>query len=325
VIDLTVVIPTFNRRDVLAVTLERLAEQTTAFAFEIVVIDDGSTDRSAQMIRSFAARAPVAVTVLEQRNNGPAAARNRGIGVARGRVCLFVGDDMWARPDLIDRHCAFHQQRPESEAALLGLVVWAAECEPSQFMEWLGMHGIQFDFAQIRDREGLPGSFFYTSNVSVKTVFVRAHDGFHEAFRAAAFEDIDLGLRLQRAGMQLAYDPEAIVEHFHSTELFSTIERVRRVGHWGQLLVERNPGWPVPRRPGGRHRFKAAVLNVLIAAGVRLQPVRTAAWTFLCHEAYREGYWEVPAASSQPLRIGSALARRAADDPATWLDAARER
>ncbi len=322
-VDLTVVIPTFNRRDILAAALERLAEQTTAFAFEVVVVDDGSTDGSADVARSFAARTPLAVTVLEQPNSGPATARNRGIAAARTRVCLFLGDDMWARPDLVDRHGAFHRQRPEPEAALLGHVVWAAECAPSPFMEWFGSE--QFGFGQIRDPEQLAGSFFFTSNVSVKTEFVRAHDGFDEAFRAAAMEDIDLGLRLKRAGMRLAYDPEAIVEHFHPTDLLAALERVRGWGHWTRLLVERNPGWPAPRRPGGRHRLKAAALTVLTAAGVRISTVRTTSWRFLCHEAYREGYWDVPAAGPRPLRIGGALARRAAADPATRIAAAQGR
>ncbi len=324
-VDLTVVIPTFNRRDVLAATLDRLAEQKTAFGFETVVVDDGSTDGSAGVARSFAERTPLAVTVLGQPNSGPAAARNRGLAAARGRVCLFLGDDTWPRPDLVDRHCAFHRQRPEPEAALLGLVVWAAECAPSPFMEWLGSEGIQFGFGQIRDHERLPGSFFYTSNVSVKTEFVRTHGGFDEAFRAAAFEDIDLGLRLERAGMRLAYEPEAIVEHFHPTDLPGSLWRVRRAGRWARLLVERNPDWPVPRRPGGRHQLKGAALTVLVAAGVRIPSVRTAVWRFLCHEAYREGYWDVPAAGPRPLRIGAALARRAAADPATRIAAARGR
>ncbi len=167
---------------------------------------------------------------------------------------------MWARPDLIDRHCAFHQRRPESEAALLGLVVWAAECGPSQFMEWLGTQGIQFDFAQIRDREGLPGSFFYTSNVSVKSELVRAHGGFDEAFRAAAFEDIDLGLRLKRAGMQLAFDPVAIVEHFHPTELLVTFEHVRASATGAGCSSNAIPG-RFPRRPGSRHQLRAALTD----------------------------------------------------------------
>nr|MBA2461686.1 glycosyltransferase [Actinomycetota bacterium] len=234
---------------------ERLAEQTTAFAFEVVVVDDGSTDGSADVARSFAARTPLAVTVLEQPNSGPATARNRGIAAARTRVCLFLGDDTWPRPDLVDRHCAFHRRRPETEAALLGLVVWAAECGPSPFMEWLGSHGIQFDFAQIRDHERLPGSFFYTSNVSVKTELARAHGGFYERFRAAACEDIDLGLRLERAGMQLAFDPVAIVEHFHPTELLVTFEHVRASATGAGCSSNAIPG-PFPRRPGSRHQLK---------------------------------------------------------------------
>ena len=230
---------------------------------------------------------------------------------------------MWARPDLVERHGLFHRQRPKPEDALLGLVVWAAECAPSPFMEWFRAE--QFGFGQIRDHERLPANLFFTSNVSVKTEFVRAHGGFDEAFRAAAFEDIDLGLRLHRAGMRLAFDPEAVVEHFHPTDLLAAIERVRGWGIWSRLLVERHPDWPPPRRPGGRHRLKAAALTALTVAGVRLPSVRAAAWRFLCHEAFREGYWDVLAAGSRPVRIGSALARRAAGDPATRIAEARER
>ncbi len=319
VVDLTVLIPTFNRRDTLAATLDRLAEQETAFGFEIVVVDDGSTDGSAEVARSFAERTPLAVTVLGQPNSGPAAARNRGLAAARGRVSLFLGDDTWPRPDLVDRHCAFHRRRPETEAALLGRVVWAEACGPTRFMEWLGSEGVRFGFDQIRDNERLPGSFFYTSNVSAKSGFVRAHGGFDEAFRAAAFEDIELGLRLERAGMRLRYDPEAIVEHFHPTDLPGSLGQVRRSGRWARLLVERNSDWPVPRRPGGRHQLKAAALTVLVAAGVRLPSVRTVVWRFLCHEAYREGYWGISATGQQPVQIGPRLARLAARDPATRI------
>ena len=316
-VELTVVVPTYNRRDILEEALERLARQETHSSFEVVVVDDGSTDGSAEAVRAFAKRAPVAVTVLEQPNSGSGAARNRGSAAAQGYVCLFLGDDMWARPDLVERHSAFHRGQDGDEVALLGGVVWSPDCRPSPLMEWLASEGVQFGFGQIWSREGLPPNFFYTANISVKTRFLRANGGFHEAFRH--FTDIDLGLRLHRAGMRLDYDPEAIVEHFHPTELPGSLERARRLGYWARLLIERNPEWPIPRRPGSRHRLKAAALTALNKARIRTRPVQTETWRFLFHEAYREGYWGVPAADAQPVRIGAMLARFAAGDPATRI------
>lgn len=118
-----------------------------------------------------------------------------------------MGDDTWPRADLVERPGRFHRSRPEPEAVLLGRVVWAPESRPSPFMKWLNT-GIQFDFDQILDVDDVPGSCFYTANVSVKTDFLQTHGGFDESFREAAFEDIELDLRLERAGMRFSYDAQ---------------------------------------------------------------------------------------------------------------------
>ena len=316
-IDLSVVIPTHNRVDILGETLERLAAQKAESTFELVVVDDGSTASTVATLRSLAREVPVPMCVLEQAQRGPAAARNRGIEAARGAVCLFLGDDTRPEPGLIERHASFHRRTPEQEAALLGHVEWAPESCPSPLMEWLNT-GVQFGFGEIADAERVPGSYFYTANVSVKTAFVRAHRGFDEAFPHAAFEDLELGFRLERAGMRLVYDSDAVVEHWHPVDLPAVLTRMRTLGRSAVLLHERFPSWPLGRRPGARHRTKAALLTALNLVPLHSARLRHVTWRFLCHEAMREGSWDVEPRGESPLRIGSLLAQLAARDPATW-------
>lgn len=315
--ELSVIIPTRDRVDVLLETLKRLAAQQTARPFEVIVVDDGSAQPTAAAARRFAEDARLPVTTLQQDGRGPAAARNRGLAAARGTTCLFMGDDTFPRPDLVERHATAHERRPEPQAAVLGHVTWAPECRPTPFMDWLNT-SVQFDFEQITDPGDVPGSCFYTANVSAKRAFLSEAGGFDEAFPHAAFEDIELGLRLDRLGMRLIYDAEAVVEHFHPYDLRGSLRRMRVLGRSAQLLHDRCPQWPLPRRSGSRHVAKAVALTMLNAIP-RVHPswLRHATWHFLCHQAFREGCWGEMPRENGLLRLGGVLAALAARDPAT--------
>lgn len=324
-IELSVIIPTRNRVEILTETIERLMVQATEVPFEVLVVDDGSQDATVATVQSFAQGAHVPVSVLEQGSRGPAAARNRGIRAARGSVCLFIGDDTWPRSDVVERHGRLHRRRPEAHVALLGNVEWAPETRPSPFMQWLNT-GLQFDFDQITDPENVGGSCFYTANVSAKRSFLLANGGFDEAFANAAFEDIELGLRLEHAGMRMAYDAGAVVEHFHPYDLPGSLRRMRTLGRSVVILHESFPDWPLPRRSGVRHRAKAALLTPLnLLPRARPMILRHATWHFLCHQAFREGCWGIEPRGGRPLRMGRALARLAERDPATRVPAANGR
>ncbi len=320
VTEISVIIPTRDRRVVLLETLSRLERQAGDADLEVIVVDDGSSDGTPDAVRAWAGEGRgLELRVLEQTAGGPAAARNRGIKSARAPVCLFLGDDTWPTDRLIARHAAFHHERPAVEEALLGRVSWAPPLDTQPFLRWLERSGIQFDYQHVPGRRGLGGGFLYTSNVSLKTAFVRDHGGFDEDFCHAAFEDIELGLRLEQAGMRLAYDPDALVEHWHPTDLPSAMRRMWAVGLSNAQLVSLHPGrWPAPRRPGPQHSVKAAALTVLNLLGLRrVRRVQDEIWRFLCHEVHREAFWsegnEPPRA--RPRR-GALLARLAVRDRA---------
>jgi hypothetical protein len=175
------------------------------------------------------------------------------------------------------------------------------------------------DYKGIEDMENVGGDHFFTGNVSAKTALLRSVGGFDEALTDG--EDIDLGLRLQRAGLRLAYDPDAVVEHCNPTDLARTIERMRSVGRASAVLAERHAGFPVPRRPGLRHRVKAGVLTGLAAAGAHTPALQRETWRFLCHQAAREAYWSgepnTPRGRDSVVaapRVGRMLARLAIRD-----------
>jgi glycosyltransferase involved in cell wall biosynthesis len=326
--DLTVVIPTRNPRAVLTEALARLERQTGGVRFDVLIVDDGSDDGARDTLRSLVAETSLDATLLEQGPLGPAAARNRAIAATSSPVCLFMDDDSWARPDLLARHRDFHVRNPDDASALLGGLVVPASPPPTPFMRWLG--DALFDYASIDDPHDVGGARFYASNVSAKTALLRRTGGFDEDFPSAAYEDLDLGLRLDRHGLRLAYDAAAVAEHGHPIDLTGAIARLMVRGRAMAPFVERHPEWPVPRPPALRHRVKAATLTGLAAMRVRTPRLQNETWRFLCHEASREGYWaaverrEPLGRAPGELRIGGRLARLASRDADARMPAGHE-
>ena len=301
--ELSVVIPSRMRERILSETLRRLLEQGDGQPVEVIVVYDGPSPER-RLAAEVAAGAPTPVRVTEQPPSGPAAARNRGIELAAGEAVLFLGDDAWPAPGLLERHLEFHRANPGEEAALLGLVEPAPPLAGSALQRWLHTGGVQFGYGRLQPGE-VPADCFWTANVSVKAGLVRQVGGFDEEFTDAACEDAELGLRLARAGMRLTYDPAAAAEHYHPTDLEATLARMRRVGEAHRVLERKAPELAMPSRPGLRHRAKAAALTPLALAGA----ARETTWRFLCDEAQREAFWGVEPPAGRRLAIGDGLAR----------------
>jgi glycosyltransferase involved in cell wall biosynthesis len=225
---LSVVIPTYNRCSTLQKILSAYMSQTALQKVgEILVVDDGSTDSTGTVVGLVARESVVPVRYFRQRNKGPAAARNLGIREATSDLILFTDDDVIPDPTLTAAHLEWHRKFPEVSTAVLGHVAWAAEVNPTPFMKWYGSEAL-FAYTRLVGKIDIDYTNFYTSNLSLKTEFLRSNGTFDEDFKSAAWEDIELGFRLNNAGMRLMYNCKALAYHHVHVSFDEACRRYRR-------------------------------------------------------------------------------------------------
>jgi len=272
--ELSVVIPTHDRLETLPEVLAALEAQAGAPDFEVVVVDDGSSDGTGDWLAERRREARMPLTVLRQPNRGPAAARNTGVAVARGQRVAFLGDDTVPSPGWLATHREAHRRRGDDPAlAVIGYTRWHPRMRLDPFLRYINEHGLQFGFALLDDPEDVPFNFFYTSNLSLPRALLLA-EPFDLAFPYAAWEDIETGYRLMRRhGMRLAYEPGAVVSHHHPTDLARFAARQERAGYsavaFHRLHPELGgflglgPGGPPPIPPAGRQRLVEGLVRAL--------------------------------------------------------------
>jgi glycosyltransferase involved in cell wall biosynthesis len=240
---MTVVIPTFNREAVLKKALEGYLAQTAVQSIrELIVVDDGSTDNTAQMVKQIEAGSPFEIRYLRQANKGPAAARNLGIQEARAKMILFTDSDIIPDKDLVRQHLDWHAKDPDDSIAILGYVTWPSTPAPTPFMSWYGKSGPLFAFNKLQHGEQANFQFFYTCNLSLKTDFLRMKGQFDEEFKLAAFEDIELGYRLEKAGMRLIYNSAAVGYHHQFFSFAEACQKARAGREAGRLFAQKVGG-----------------------------------------------------------------------------------
>ncbi|AHG87660.1 group 2 family glycosyl transferase [Gemmatirosa kalamazoonensis] len=196
----SVVIATYNRADSVARLLGELATQTIGpDRFEVVVVDDGSAEPVALQLEALGL--PYVLRALTQPNAGPAAARHRALGQARGDLVVIVDDDMHVAPTFLAEHLAAHP--PGTRRVVLGRIrIESAETQP--LFERCHMYLFEKLERNVRaGRVALRGTNLYTGNVSFARAEYFAVGGFDPAFRLS--EDAELGVRLDLAGCELAF------------------------------------------------------------------------------------------------------------------------
>jgi GT2 family glycosyltransferase len=222
---LSVIIPTFNRSQILRKTLEAYGGQSTRHdILEVIVIDDGSTDDTRAVVEDCGRRLSVPLRYLYQKNSGLAAARNHAIREAAGDLLLLGDDDIIPSPDMVAEHVAWHNRHPEPSVGVLGYVTWAPEVHPTPFMKWSGLHGPQFSFGSFKPGMELDFRYGYFCNTTVKASFLKKTGCFSETFRQYGWEDIEFSYRLSRNGYKLLYNPAAFGYHYK----YETFENTRR-------------------------------------------------------------------------------------------------
>jgi len=206
---LSVVIPTCNRAVLLRQSLASLAAQTLARnQFEVVVVDDGSTDDTEAVCRRFAAKMTVRYFRID--HAGISAAKNVGVFAARGSLILFFDDDDVAQRDLFERHIAAHLRYPGAEVAVLGYTTWAARLQVSPLMHWATEIGhLMFSYSHLTQEQQLDFTYFWGGRTSCKRLLLVRHGVFNQDFDRI-IEDMELGFRLSKAGLRVIFERNAV-------------------------------------------------------------------------------------------------------------------
>ncbi len=210
---LSVVIPTRNRRHLLARTLPTVLNQNVAPGeYEVLVVSDGSTDGTADFVRGVKTTVPL--RVLDRDHRGIAAAQNAGIEQARGDLVMVLDDDILCGPALMDRHLDAHQE--DFFCVAFGPRFFSPESRPGLATAMLG--NWYRDHARRLTQEGGPRGRFdvwLDSNFSVPRKLLLAHGGFDESLKYST-EDRELGTRLWDAGVRFKFLPDAPVYEIYT-------------------------------------------------------------------------------------------------------------
>ncbi len=246
----SIVIPTYNRSEKLKECLKALFDQDyPKKEYEIIVVDDGSTDNTPQLLKKMQKLSHVPLYFFLQPNQGQGVARNKGIQEAQGGIILLIGDDIIATPQLLKEHDRTHKNHPEENAACLGFITWHPKLNPTPLMEFMERGGAvlgrfgghQFAFDLLEGKETADYNFFYTSNISLKASLLKKFK-FDPWFSGYGWEDIELGYRLTRsAGLTLYYEPNAIAFHDHAMTMEDFVARMRNIGRSSRIINKKYP------------------------------------------------------------------------------------
>jgi GT2 family glycosyltransferase len=224
----SIIIPTFNGASRIGNCLDSLVNQTKDRDIEILVVDDGSTDKTASVVRSYSS-----VRLIAQANAGPASARNRGALEATGKILLFTDDDCVPMPDWLD-----------------------AMLEPFQNPEVVGAKGIYRThqqslaarFVQIEYEDkyqlmaGLPSiDFIDTYSAGFRRDRFLEMAGYDTSFPVACAEDVELSYRMSARGWKMKFVPAAIVYHTHPDTFLRYLKKKYKFAFWRVLAVRKNP------------------------------------------------------------------------------------
>ncbi|MFM7640719.1 MAG: glycosyltransferase family 2 protein [Cyanobium sp.] len=218
---LSVVIPTYNRLPILQKCLRALEEQKLerpVERYEVIVVDDGSSDDTVRWLQSEAADLPH-VRLVCQEHGGPAKGRNRGVEEARGDVIVFIDSDLVVTPTFL----ACHGRALEA--------AWRQRGDRLCFTYGAVINTANFDHPTSEPHKltDLSWAYFATGNVAIDREVLERAGLFDTGFHLYGWEDLELGERLRQLGVVLVRAPEAVGYHWHPPLTLAQIPDLMRV------------------------------------------------------------------------------------------------
>src|SRR5262245_37863039 len=243
---ISVLIPTYNRAPLLRRSLESLVNQTLPpDDFEVVVVDDGSTDATSEVCEEFASR--LRLRYYSIKKSGNPAAKNLGVFAAAGPLLFFFDDDDIATSTLLEEHLRAHSQYPGENVAILGYTGWAPELNVTPVMEYVMDIGqLLFAYNYLRHGQELDCTCFWCGRISCTRSLLVKHGVYNQSF-PSIIEYVELGYRLSKFSLRIIYSRQAVSHMVRPITYDEFCRRCERAGTALSLFSRLHPGPVVDR------------------------------------------------------------------------------
>ncbi|MBN1521394.1 MAG: glycosyltransferase family 2 protein [Candidatus Aureabacteria bacterium] len=238
----SVVIPLYNDENNIFLVLDAFLRQTMR-PYEIIVVDNGSKDRSKEVVRSFIASNKEAPVVLDdEREKGAASARNRGITLASGDIIAFLDSDCIPEKDWVESIVGFFLEHPEYDAVGGSHLSYPSKNILENFMNlyWF-LDTTLFPEMELRDKkEVFECKLLSTYNSAFRTASVKKIGLFDTSFKTAAGEDVDYVLRALQANvrMYLFFKKMIVYHNFKKMDFFSILRKQKEYTRTWTILLK---------------------------------------------------------------------------------------
>lgn len=224
----SVVVPAYNAQRTIAHTIQSLLSQSYSGEIKIIVVDDGSTDNTQKIVRSFSE-----VDFLRQANSGPAAARNRGAFHSQDDFILFTDSDCIPHRNWVEKIISgFLSQDIGAVCGSYGIA------NPQKILARCIHDEIMF-----RHKLRMPvyPRSFGSYNVGIRRSVFREAGGFDESYRRASGEDNDLSYKILKSGQRIFFVKDALVDHYHTASIKKYLHEQFRHGFWRAKMCWDHP------------------------------------------------------------------------------------
>ena len=224
----SIIIPTFDGASRIGACLDALTKQTAGRDIEILVVNDGSTDSTVDVVTLYSE-----IRLISQANAGPAAARNRGASEARGALILFTDDDCVPMAGWLEAMI-----EPFEDPKVVG-----AKGVYRTHQKRLIARFVQIEYEdRYRLMAGLESiDFIDTYSAAFRRDRFLEMTGYDTSFPVACAEDAELSYRMSARGWKMKFVPSAVVYHTHPETLSRYLKRKYKFTYWRMLALRKNP------------------------------------------------------------------------------------
>jgi len=234
----SVIVPVYNCSENIEECLASLINQNGYFLYEIIVVDDGSTDNTPELVRKFILDHPskpnLNMKLIRIPHAGPAKARNIGVKHAKGDIILFIDSDCRANSNWISS-LTRHMQ----DGDVVG--VGGTYRTLNEFSKVARYVGLDIEYRHSRMKKIL--DYIGTFSACLKREAFEEVGGFDEGYILAGCEDNDLSYKMRDKRYKLIYEPEAWVWHIHPSRAIAFFKGQFKRAMWRVHLYSRNIKW----------------------------------------------------------------------------------